>query len=91
VRKNRTKRSRVTRSRTPAPGRKQGLALIKKTISELGLDIATFARNAKKWWWENHGRFIKAGHVKEVIHAFLRDTLKPPTWLTRYIERGLTA
>lgn len=91
MRKNRTKRTRVARSHARALGKTPGLTLIKRTISELGVSIARLAQDAKEWWWEKHGKSIKNGHVKEVIHAFRRNTLKPPKWLTAYIERALAA
>jgi len=90
VRKNNKKHRVANQSRTIVVGMRPGLTLIKKTIADLGIDITTFARNAKRWWMDTHGRLIKAGHVKEVIHAFQRNTLKPPKWLTDYIQRGLT-
>ena len=85
--KNRpNKKMKRTRSKSVTRSNHRAIAVV---LARTGQTIAELAQGAAAWWKKNHGRRIKAGHVKEVITAFLRGKLHPPTWLTRFIERGI--
>ncbi len=86
--KNRTKNTAKRAGKQPS-GKREGHGTINRALNQLNCDIAHLAKTAVDWWKLQHGRRIKAGAIKEVIHAFRRKVFRPPAWLTDYVQKNV--
>ena len=72
-------------------GKSSGVNAIRDLMRATRKKIDKIARAAALWSLNMYGRRIKSGAVKEVIRAWNRGRLKPPTWLIDYANRGDTS